>query len=248
MRLAVCDDDVNFLRQLKPQIEEWSRTHNHTIKLAMFSKSNRLYTLVQTGTVFDIFLLDVEMERPDGKELALHIHRHLPGATTIFLTAYDKYVPEGYEFGVLRCIPKVNVKNKLQEALNAAWTAQVDFQRKNALFLVVHQYHESARVFYSNIVYVKYENRKCVVVTADNQTYTISNGIQKVFKSLQDERFMWITRSTFINVEYVDYFGKNDELKSNEVLLNTGTILEVSGGLVQNVKEKVAEYLGGLIS
>lgn len=246
MRLAVCDDDVNFLKQLKPQIEKWSRTSNHKSKVVMFSKSSHLYELIRTGTVFDIFLLDVEMERPDGKELALYIHQHLPGATIIFLTAYSKYVPEGYEFGVLRCIPKVNVKNKLQEALDTAWGRQMEFQRKNAPFLVVRQCNTSSRIFYSNIVYVKYDDRKCLIVTADDQTYTISKGIQKVFEDLKDDRFMWLTRSTFINVEYVDRFRRNNAFNKNEVLLNTGATLEVSGSMVQNVKEKIAEYWGGL--
>lgn len=160
MRLAVCDDNTNFLARSKAQIESWSRARGYGTELRLFEKSGALYDLLQTGAAFDIFVLDIEMTRPDGLELARQVRDCLPKASIIFLTAYDSYAPLGYELGVLRYVPKAAMRQKLEEALDAAWEKQLQVKQAGDLFLTVQTGAGRYRLFYQDIVYVHYAGRR----------------------------------------------------------------------------------------
>ena len=68
---------------------------------------------------FDIYILDVEMPRKTGLEVAREIRKRYPEPVLIFATNFADYAIEAYEVNTYRYIPKEVLEEKLKAALDA---------------------------------------------------------------------------------------------------------------------------------
>ena len=53
------------------------------------------------------------------------------------------------------------------------------------------------------------------------------------YSVIDDKRFIYIDRSTFVNIDFIR------ELKGNEIILRTGESLAISRPMLANVKETI---------
>ena len=71
LKIALCDDDAVFLKELTGKIQELLRFEEKNAAIASFVNPTALTASVASGDRFDIFILDVEMPQIDGFKLRL---------------------------------------------------------------------------------------------------------------------------------------------------------------------------------
>lgn len=120
LKIALCDDDAVFLKELTGKIQELLRFEEKNAAIASFVNPTALTASVASGDRFDIFILDVEMPQIDGFKVAADLRKYQPNVALIFLTSHLQYAPEGYKVDALRFISKLNVDETLPEALQKA--------------------------------------------------------------------------------------------------------------------------------
>jgi len=229
LRIALCDDDLHFMRALHQKIMQWYQDteYGENISVTEFSDSLYLARIISGGSGFDLFFIDIEMPQINGMELAGRIRTCLPAAIIIFLTSHSEFSLEGYKFGVLRYIPKLDLSRRLPEALAAA---QEQFSKLETSFLTVRQYSDVTRIPYQEIVYVRHVLRNSQIITLNQGMMKDNRGLKAIHEQLNDERFIYIDRSTFVNLNHIR------QIKGSEVILRNMERLPISRQMLTKVK------------
>ena len=111
MRLAICDDNPQDLQQ----ICDLAAQHDKNAHIRAFSTARALY---ESGETFDAVILDIEMQSPNGFEVALRLARQEIHPIIIFATNSAAYALRGYGLA-LRYLLKPLTLEALSEALDA---------------------------------------------------------------------------------------------------------------------------------
>lgn len=113
MRIAVCDDVPEELQEIIGLL----RNSEPTAQVDGFSSASKLYA--QTERVnYDVVLLDIEMESPNGYEIAQRFIRQEPHPIILFVTGSAAYAVRGYGLA-LRYLLKPLTAQALHEAMVA---------------------------------------------------------------------------------------------------------------------------------
>lgn len=234
IRIALCDDNKEDMLQLHQKIIEWYRENskNQSVSITEYSDSVYLSSVIDAGDSHDVFFLDVEMPKVDGFQLADKIRNKLPAAIIVFLTSHSELAPDGYKFRALRYVSKLVLSQKLPEALEAV---QKEFSALESGYLVVPHYTDALRIPYNEILYVQHILRSSQIYTLRQGVIKDNRGLKTIYSVIGDKRFIYIDRSTFVNIDFIR------ELKGNEIILRTGESLAISRPMLANVKETIVE-------
>ena len=232
IRIALCDDNKEDMLQLHQKIIEWYRENskNQSVSITEYSDSVYLTSVIDAGDSHDVFFLDVEMPKVDGFQLADKIRNKLPAAIIVFLTSHSELAPDGYKFRALRYVSKLVLSQKLPEALEVV---QKEFSALESGYLVVPHYTDALRIPYNEILYVQHILRSSQIYTLRQGVIKDSRGLKTIYSVIGDKRFIYIDRSTFVNIDFIR------ELKGNEIFLRTGESLAISRPMLANVKETI---------
>lgn len=232
IRIALCDDNKEDMLQLHQRIIEWYRENskNQSVSITEYSDSVYLSSVIDAGDSHDVFFLDVEMPKVDGFQLADKIRNKLPAAIIVFLTSHSELAPDGYKFRALRYVSKLVLSQKLPEALEAV---QKEFSALESGYLVVPHYTDALRIPYNEILYVQHILRSSQIYTLRQGVIKDNRGLKTIYSVIGDKRFIYIDRSTFVNIDFIR------ELKGNEIILRTGESLAISRPMLANVKETI---------
>ena len=235
IRIALCDDDLPFLQHLHQAAGQWFADHQIPFSCTDFSSAKLLLDSLQTIR-FDLFFLDIEMPEMDGMQLAKQIRETLPDSVILFLTSHDEFAPDGYRVQALRYLSKQTWKKYLNEALSAAM-AQLEKQESGSL--AVSHYGDLQRIPYREILYIRHIARYCQIVTRAGKTIQDERGIKKLFEIIGDERFIFIDRGAFINLDYIQ------RIENGQAVMTNNDSLPISRRLLPQVKLAINRYYGG---
>lgn len=235
IRVALCDDDSHFLERLHQSVDLWFTEHQIVSSCTEYLSAKALWNSIET-TGFDIFFLDIEMPEIDGMELARQIREALPDSVIIFLTSHDEFAPDGYRVQALRYLSKLTWKQYLSEALSAAMEQQ---EKQPTGSLAVSHYGNIHRILYRDILYIRHISRYCQIVTKAGKTIQDERGIKRLFEIIEDERFIFIDRGAFINLDYIQ------KIENGEAVMINGDSLPISRRLLPQVKLTINRYYGG---
>lgn len=235
IRIALCDDDLPFLQHLHQAAGQWFADHQIPFSCTDFSSAKLLLDSLQTIR-FDLFFLDIEMPEMDGMQLAKQIRETLPDSVILFLTSHDEFAPDGYRVQALRYLSKQTWKKYLNEALSAAM-AQLEKQESGSL--AVSHYGNLQRIPYREILYIRHIARYCQIVTRAGKTIQDERGIKKLFEIIGDERFIFIDRGAFINLDYIQ------RIENDQAVMTNNDSLPISRRLLPQVKLAINRYYGG---
>lgn len=235
IHIAVCDDNSYDAELVRNEIEKYSTNKHIQFEVSVFSNPTQLLYELQDGKVADIFILDVSMPDKSGFELAQDIRKYTQTSAIIFLTSMQERATEGYKVRALRYIIKMNLKQDIEEALDCAVKEVSD---PNDSVVTLHRYNDYRRITYGDIIYVNRVSRQLIIVTASQGELTDNRGISEFHSLLDDERFLFIDRSCFVNVDYIS------QISGYDITLKNSTILPVSRRQLQNVKQTLLERWG----
>ena len=111
MRIAICDDDPNDLQRLHDLLQQYDTR----LRIATFSAAQALY---ESKDRYDAVILDIEMEAPNGFEIALRMARQENHPIILFATNSAAYAVRGYGLA-LRYLLKPLTYEAVSEALDA---------------------------------------------------------------------------------------------------------------------------------
>ena len=120
LRLAICDDDPDTVEKIESFLE---RLQDPLLEYDVFFDGYELedYQL-KTSQEYDIYLLDIEMERMDGLTFAKRLRDVDSRALIIFITGFSKYVYDVFEVFTFDFILKPVDFERLKHTMDKAFS------------------------------------------------------------------------------------------------------------------------------
>ncbi len=233
IHINICDDSNQDIEVLRRELEKYEQKRHTRLEVASFDRPEKLLYELQDNRLADIYILDVSMPDKSGFELADEIRKYTESAVIIFLTSMESQAAMGYKSRALRYLIKVNIERDLEEALDCA---VLQLKKPDDKVVTIRRYNECWRVPYRDIVCVSRLSRQLVIITDSHGEITDNRGITEFYNTLDDNRFLFIDRGCFVNVDYIS------QLSGYELKMKNGKVLQISRRCLQSVKKFLLEY------
>ena len=220
MKIAVCDDEMLFLKTLKKQISEIISDDNYSV-FEFFSGEQLIESFQREK--FDIVILDIEMDGINGIETARKIRDIDRSVTIAFLTNHENFSIQGYDVDAKRYIQLVALFKDYNQ----------NHKRLN--------YNKNGKAFsvkVSDIIYFEVLNRK-ITLHSLNGDYDYYGKISELDNEYRNDGFIKVGKSYLINVAHIKFIDKND------VILKDGTTILLGRNIKNQVVDEYLNYLSG---
>lgn len=228
-KFAICDDEQADLAYVKEIIEQWVKVRGSSAEIKTFPSAESFLFTYEEEKDFDILLLDIEMGKMSGVELAKLIRKENKSIQIIFVTGYMEYISEGYDVEALHYLLKPVTKEKLHQVLERA-AGRIQVQER---VLLLETSGEMRRIPLYEIEWLEVQKNYVTIHGAED--YSIKRSLKEMSGEL-DERFFQIHRSYIVNLSCVKKITKN------EVFLKSGMNLPLSRGLYDKINQAVIKY------
>lgn len=229
-RVAVCDDCVADGEYIRSIVKDWAEQYHVEFQLELFPSAEAFWFRYAEDKHWDILLLDIEMGKMDGVELAKQIRKDNDSVQIVFVTGFPDYVAEGYDVSALHYLMKPVSKDKLIEVLNKA--KNKISTREKVLILPVDG--ELLRISLNQIYYIEACAHSVLIVT-NNDRIEVKRSISEMENEV-DKNFVRCHRSYLVNLKYISRLSKN------EVVLDSSTVLPLSRGAASAVHKAFVSY------
>lgn len=237
--IAVCDDETCYVKKISDLVESCAYKSRLNISLKGYTSALVLAEEVETGSHYDIYILDIEMPELSGTEVVKIIKRHTAEAVVIFVTAYLQYMLESFELEIFRYIPKETLKERLPLALQAAFSK---LELQEGKFYSISNAKRTQKIFYKDIIYI-YKDGKNSIFVLDSQEIKEREPLFEVFQKLNDSDFMQVDRCFIVNLQHIN---KIDAIKG-QLIMKNDIVLSISKSRVPEVKKILTEFWGSRI-
>jgi DNA-binding LytR/AlgR family response regulator len=197
MKIAICDDDIKFLTDLKNELYNYSNEHNWETVIDTFKTGN---DLVKTDNKYNIIILDYKMEGIDGIETAKELRNSINQfACIIFLTSHPDIAISAYDVDTYRFVLKSSLYDGIFKALD-------DFRSRTTYNydISVKSDSEFITINTEDIVYIEASNKDIYIYTTNNGVVHTKITLTKIFKELPKTHFFRIHKGFVINFSYVE--------------------------------------------
>lgn len=216
LSIVVCDDNETDLQYITGMVNDWAMQGRSPVSVRTFTSAESFLFHYSENNDYDILLLDVEMGKLNGIDLAKQIRARNSRAQIVFITGYPDFIAEGYEVSALHYLMKPVSSEKLVEVLNRA----ADLSQKKRPFLLVSSERETIRIFFDDIYYAESQGHYMLIYTQQMQyrvRMTVSGLLEKT-----DEGFYRCGRSFVVSLRHVCRITKSEIFLENQVSLPLG--------------------------
>lgn len=225
MRLAICDDNSQDLKHLS----ELLQAYEPGIHVDAFVTAASLYESTRCNA-YDVVILDIEMESPNGYEIALRLARKEPHPIILFLTNSAAYAVQGYGLA-LRYLLKPLTMDKLAEAMTAAGQEI----RSNRLTLTLDGTTHVWKVH--DILYAEVLNHRVSLHTID-QVISFRGTLKDLTAQVPSRWFSAPHQSYMVNLLHVR------SVSTQAVLLTNGVVIPLSRRRQREFTQSFHRFLG----
>lgn len=227
--IAVCDDDPASAQFIKNLSIHWAKDTDNKIFIDLFPSAEAFLFHYSEHKNYDILLLDIEMGKMNGVELAKRVRAQNQEIQIVFITGFSDYLSDGYEVEALNYLLKPLKPKKLYSVLNRA----VEKLHRNEQALLLDMHGEMIRIPFYEIRYA--EVLKNYITIHALEPYTVKKTLGDLEQKL-DDSFFRTNRSYLVNLRYIRKITKND------VTLKDGTIIPLSRGCYESLNQAMIQY------
>ena len=212
MRIAICDDEKTHREYLGTYVKEWSANRKVIDSILYFESSEEFYFHWCEKQDIDLLLLDIQMGKQNGVELARKIRETNKNLQIIFITGLSEYACEGYDVDALNYLIKPFKKERLFVCLDQA----VKLQFVQGAKLLMETKEGLIGVFTNDIWYIEAFSHSCIVASKD-KAYEVKQSIGSFENKPELKKsFIRCHRSFLVNIEHVYQITKNTIVLDNK--------------------------------
>ncbi len=201
LNILVCDDDKKITTQVCDLLDKIKGNHNIDFKVDIkndgeFSKDK--------NAVYDIAILDIEMDDISGLEVAENLKNNNPDVIVIILTSYSDYLDSAMKINVFRYLSKpIDEQRFLKNFLEA-----LEHYRNISKQIVVKSNDEVSYVKTKDILYIENLKHGSLIVTKTDSLKTNKKPSEWADIIDQKDRFVFSHKSFLVNLQNVINFDK----------------------------------------
>ena len=233
IKIAVCDDEPVFVEEISGRIKKY--VPNAEIQ-GFFSGKE----LLSQETVFDIYFLDIQMEKMNGVETAKKLRELSEESVIVFITGAKKYVFDAFDVAALHYLIKPVDDKKLQEVIERAKKEIEKNRDSRCRQILIKTRNKNITLNVSDILYFENEMRKIAVHTVRGKISFY--GVMADMEREAGEGFCRCHRGYLVNLSYVA------EYDTENIMLTNGEKIYLSKDRYHDFVKQYMRYLrnGGI--
>ncbi len=233
LKIAVCDDnkvDQDYVIKL---LREYASENGVILEIQAFISAEQFLFQYAEEKDYHIIVLDIEMEKMNGVELAKKLREDNKEIQIFFVTGFSDYILEGYEVDALHYLMKPVSREKVFSVMKKA----VSNLKGEEKVLFVHENGEMLKIMTKNIFYVEVFSHACIIHTTEGNVET-KMTISELEKKLFDG-FIRVHRSYLVNLERIKKIAKA------EIFLENGNTVPLARRKYKDVNIAFIQYFRG---
>lgn len=211
--VAVCDDEQEQAEALRSAAAAWSRERGIPCETEVFPHAEALW-FAWEGRAFDILLLDVEMGKTSGIQLAKKLRAAGSRAEIVFVTSHFEFAAEGYEVDALHYLVKPVARQKLFQVLDKA-AERLDSEPAS---IVILSGGETVKLYETDILFIESFRHDIVIHTRTGE-YRLKENISAFEEKLKEVSLLFYRthRSYLVSLKAVTRIGRTSVTLENGV-------------------------------
>lgn len=237
MRIAICEDDDTEREYVQSLVAAWFKKNGKANQADCYVSAEQLLFSFEEELPYSVYILDIQMGKINGMELAKKIRERDTTAVILFLTGLRDYALEGYEVGAMRYLIKPVREEEFFSLLDRA---AEKCKAVEETFFVLEQGSEIIRIPYTDIWYLESKGHYIELVyregTIPCRTIQWKASLGSIRTEFEENDFVMTRRGMLVNLRRIAKVGRT------ECILDNGERLAVSRNQYQNVNETFIAY------
>lgn len=236
--VAVCDDEPALLARTQRLLEQQLASLPHQV--LPFTDADTLLRAA-AAQPFDLAVLDIQLARGSGIELARHLLNRCPACQVIFLTAHIAYCQDVYDVDHIAFVLKQEMDSRLPPAL-ARVCARRDRTlpaRTSGRLLVLGEPGRAFQLPEADILYLERKVRTTWVHTLGG-TLSTAEKLEPLLTRLDATGFCQTHKSFAIHWPFAKRYEKDS------IRVQDGTVLPISRAYSAAVRQSFLTYMATL--
>lgn len=225
MRIAVCEDEAAQRQLLGGYVQEWAEETQVRTDVAFFDSGESFLFAWEDDKAYDLVMLDIEMGKLSGIDLAIKIRHEDQTLPILFVTGYEEYMEYGYDVAALHYLIKPVKKDRLFAMLNRVWE-----RRKPEEKVLLETDQGMVSIGRGKIWYAEAAGHQCLLCL-EKESLCLKCSIGTLEALLSGGQFVKCHRSYLVNLEHVA------AVRRTEVVLDDGRQVPLSRYLYRQVNE-----------
>lgn len=234
-RIAICEDEKVQIKYLQMLLEQWNMKSGGKMTVDAYTSAEQFLFEAEGNVFYDLLLLDIQMGRMNGVELARKVREQDAKVSIVFLTGIKDYAIDGYEVGAVRYLLKPVKEAELFSLLDRLCEEAKEQKEDYFLFQAA---GVTNRIPFSGILYAEAEGHYVRIQTLEKE-WKWKENISTLAGSLEAKGFFLLRRGLYVNLAKVEQIGKT------ECRLENGEMLPVSKARYQALNEAFIAYYKG---
>jgi DNA-binding LytR/AlgR family response regulator len=216
--ISICDDSAGDARIAKKVIKETLNEIRVSAEIeCCYQAADIENKLLKHKEELDILILDIDMPKISGLDLAKKLRIENQDLIIIFLSAHEEFVFKAIEFQPFRYIRKIRLEDEMPLAIRSA-VKVIETNKDEQIILNTDD--GETRIMISKIMYYETENRKISIHLKTGNHILTNKTMTEMQNMIDKENFIMIHRSCVVNANYVTNMQNCIlTLKNNEQLL-----------------------------
>lgn len=204
IQIAICDDDMTITSQIEEYIRQIETEQHIQVQSRIFFDGKSFMQSVESGEVYDLIYLDVEMPLMKGLDVAKKLREMEISSLIIYISNYETYCESMIETEPFRFLRKpINDVDLFRKYFMSAYKK---LENRNEYYTYSYKkIHHKINI--NDIMYYESNNRKICIHTNENQeNNTFYGQLDKVEKELESKSctFIRIHQSYLVNSTYIN--------------------------------------------
>lgn len=213
MKVAICDDEKVFHKEIINLLHRFQKARNIDIFMDHYENGN---TLLQSNQEYDVIFMDYQMEEMDGIETARKLRGKNSDSVIIFISAYPSAALDAFEVQTFRFIQKPIDDNKLFKALND-YLKSVDYDN----LLLINTHDGNYKIKMSEIIYLEGDGKYTTIRTKD-KALRVRLNLKQLEIKLPSSKFIRCSKSFVAGFEHISNHDNSNIIFDNGEKANIG--------------------------
>lgn len=235
IKLAICDDEVSVLNEMRVLIDKYRVERNQEIKYAAFHSPLELLAEMEKGMDVDVIFLDIIMPGGNGIDVAKEIREHDKNVKIIFLTSSAEYAVQSYTVNAYFYQMKPMWEESFFRLMDSA-ISECEKEKQNCLILKCK--NGITRINLEKLKYCEVMGRTLQFYMEDGQVFERLGSLEEIHCQLEQyHNFLRPHRSFLVNMEFIQ------NISCKTITMSDLVEIPIPHGKYSEVKEQYLEYV-----
>lgn len=233
IRVVICDDEITMCNQLEEYCKRWGQQHNIIVTVRRYNNPGIFLADYRDDT--DILLLDIQMEKMDGLQVAQKLRQQEKNVCILFVTNRQDYAIACYRVRPFSFLPKPLAYEDFALEFGNAVQNVMDSRTHD---LVVRTPQGLHKLSVQAIEYIEVNDHMLTVHQADGVEKVCYGSISSIRDQLAQHGFLRCHSAFLVNQAYIR------DIRRSDLITVSGKCIPISKHRRAALLEDIARFAG----